>query len=210
MLSYKFRDGDNMVSVTVAPAVIDYNDILAAVEVKPDDWHVAPWEKCDGYAHHVERIDDCGDECNALGYYASDYYHRYLIVLDEDTSDIYEWHRAGGASKQVAREMEYAARRRLIAQLREWHEYGWQYYSVVCDFHGAFASIGGVDDYNYAYDEVRHDVAEEVAYELEKKGYTVVNRPEPRTFYRAGGRNMTLDAWKAVYRLNLNAQNWKD
>lgn len=208
MPSYKFRDGDNMVSVSVSvsPAVIDYNDILAAVEVEPDDWYMAPWENCDGYAHHVV---ECGEfDREAAGAFYNRGYK--LIVLDEDTSDVYEWHRARGASKQVAREMEYMARRRLIAQLREWYRDGWQWWQVTCDYHGASAGIGGVDDYDYAYNEVRHDVAGEVAYELEKEGYTVANRPEPRKFYRAGGRNMTMDAWKDHYRRNLNAQNWGD
>ena len=39
--------------------------------------------------------------------------------------------------------------------------------------------MGGIDDYDYAYDEVRRECAENIAHELEQAGYVVAGRPTP-------------------------------
>jgi len=48
------RHGDTMIVVESHPAAVEYNDILDATEVMPDEhYQEAPWESCDGFEHEV-------------------------------------------------------------------------------------------------------------------------------------------------------------
>ena len=45
------RDGNTMIAVETASAVIDYADIVAATEVVEDRFeNMTPWDHCDGLA----------------------------------------------------------------------------------------------------------------------------------------------------------------
>jgi hypothetical protein len=94
--------------------------------------------------------------------------------------------RGMGCSKQVAREIEAQERRRTLEQLKRWYSEGWTYYGVVCDHpvaerHNVNESVWGIDDEEYAEKEVRHEIAGQVAHALERRGYTVTNKPGPTT-----------------------------
>jgi hypothetical protein len=205
----KYRDGDRMITVTVdvEPAIVDYDDILAATEVVPDEiGHDAPWECCDGWEHTVERINryDIVPETldEARGYCWHDG-ERVRIVLASDDGGVFDWHRGRGASRQVAAERVADQRRRQLDQLVKWYTDGWEWWGVTCEYADEGASVWGIDDADYADEYVRDEIASEVARQLEDKGYTVTGKPEDERRLTAGGQSMTADAWRAHYKRNL-------
>jgi hypothetical protein len=185
-----FRDGNTIVetevTTTTRSATIDFNDILDAVEVVPDEEARTPWEDCDGYEHTatpVDRLDyEKRDNAEHMQGYAWDSGNRQRVLIeisDEQVKSwgVYDYARAGGASKQVAREMEAKNKADTIKRLAKWYENGWEYWGVTVDFLDEHDSCWGYDDYDYAYHDARLDHAENVACALEKKGYTIENKP---------------------------------
>ena len=165
--------GDHLVTTTVAePLNISWDDIRDSVRVEPDDWHESPWDWCDGFDHQLETIDD-DNQCEARGYYRNQ-----RIVIKPDNS-LYDWHRARGASKQVAAEMVAVDRQRRLDQLTTWYVDGWEWWAVVGEFLGYSASVGAVDSYEYA-NELTDEIAAEIADQMTADGYQVTDRPEPQ------------------------------
>lgn len=106
------------------------------------------------------------------------HYDRRLITVDPSVPEkVWGMTRLPGESKQVAAERLAVALRQTIDQLKKWYEDGWTYYCVSCDFNGEEDSLCGIDDEEYAEREVVPDVVSNVVYALEKKGYTVINKP---------------------------------
>jgi hypothetical protein len=198
---HQHRDGDTMVEIIVRsrPAVIDYATIREAVEVDPDEcMSDAPWENCDGFKHELRDVrDDAELKSEACIYHE----HRRQIIEQTEDHGIYEYLRARGASRQTAREAVANDRRRTLEILKKWYRDGWEWWYVHCDFMGESASVGGVDDYDYATDDCTDEIAGEVAYALEKKGYTVTNRPDRRAGYLENRRyhlrqNLLIGTWR--------------
>jgi hypothetical protein len=232
-----YRDGDTLIEVTVEtkPAVVDFADLLDATEVENDDCHSdAPWECCDGYDHEViKRRDDREIRREARGFcfHDGEREHVQIVLTDKDDTDLYNWHRRRGASRQVARERVAEDRRLRLDQLTNWYRNGWNWYYVKGEFDGHFASLGGIDDYNYADDYMRLEIAHELVHELEQAGYTVVNKPVDDSvkltarpvndvlrpgpdgaygcYYEPCERRMTAAQWREEYRRNLALQSWK-
>jgi hypothetical protein len=198
------RVGDEMVITTVERhnAVVDFQKILDACEVVPDPDADAPWEMCDGWEHLAVSESDL--EYTAWGHFETvtekkskwvAHYNeddvvgpgssRKLIIVGWATVDgwqgEYDWWR--GEPRQVYEERLAEVRRDATEQLKRWYSEGWQYWGVRCEFLDVHESVWGVqtrddsDDDPYL-DEVREEVALEVAGELEEIGYTVVNRPD--------------------------------
>jgi len=205
------RTGDLLVHTTVTTEVesvhVDFDDILAAVEVFPDITMngETPWHWCDGYVHTVEqvsRLDDGRDTADQRrGYCYSDGHRERIIITARWDDDLYRWYRDNGASKQVAREMVALSLRKRLDQLVQWYTHGWEWWCCNVDFKGFTDGVGGVDDFDYAHDEVRRECAENIAYELERIGYIVTDKPtsdpavvrqQKRDRFR---RNRTLFSW---------------
>ena len=198
---HRHRDGDTMVCVTVTtrPAVIDFADILEAVTVEPDEFTgEAPWEHCDGYDHELRpiRTSEEGDS-------EASFHHdgrRQIVIVDTDHG-IYDYLRANGASKQVAREAVARDRQRTIEQLINWYQNGWEWFYVNCEYLDASDGVGGVDDYDYASGDCAEECALNVAAELEDQGYTVTGKPDRRAGYLESRRyhlrqNLLLGTWR--------------
>lgn len=204
------RQNDTMIAVESAPAVVEFDDILAKTQVVYDECSCGtPWDMCDGFEHTVvspSRIN--GDAENMRGYcYCDANRERVVIQLPEgEDYGLYKWHRERGASKQVAREAVAAERRRTLDLLVKWYSDGWQYWGVKCDFQVLgeefHDSIWGIDDPDYAENEVKPDVAHTVAAELEKAGFTVNGCPV-RVYPSRADKQARL-------RYNPQLQNWKD
>lgn len=192
---------ETSIEIETRPAVVDYRDILEACEVVSDDLHGAPWEECDGWDHTTERaryIDD-GDVTERRGYARVDR-ESVVITLTDDLADDYRYYRDRGMSKQSASEMVALARRKRLDIIVGWHENGYEWYGVKGEYLDREASVWGIDDYDYARDDVRHDIAGEIADELEDDGYTITHRPDPIRQHRQAKRdrlkrNLTLDCW---------------
>jgi hypothetical protein len=196
------RHADTMISVESRSAAIGFEDILEATCVVADDDNGAPWDNRDGFEHTATRANDTGQQGSV---YCNNRRERLLIELPADDYGIYAYQRGRGASKQVAYEAVAVARRRTLAQLVEWYRNGWQYYGVVCDYNvlgvDFGSSVWGVDDWDYAHDFVRKEIALEVADQLEAAGYTVTGQPD----YSAG---CSRDTKQARLARNLASQNW--
>jgi hypothetical protein len=204
-----------MIAVESAPAIVNYDNILKATEVVYDnDSGETPWDNCDGFEHTctpAHRLDfdpsDMRGNCYCDG-------HRERVVIqlpkDRDCWEVAKYARAHGASRQVAAELAAANRRHTLDQLVKWYSDGWQWYGVRCSFEILGKefndSLWGIDDYNYAEDEVKPEIADNVVSQLEKDGFTVIGRPVP-TF-----EHQTRERRKAIqesFQRNLNSQNWR-
>ena len=102
------RDGNTMIAVETASAVIDYADIVAATEVVEDRFeNMTPWDHCDGFAHMRQDprdLDDAADASAMQGYGRDSDGDRVVLQLTAgEDYGIYEHLRARGASKQVVR-----------------------------------------------------------------------------------------------------------
>lgn len=199
------RVGDKMIlvetTITTYDAVVDFQDILDAVEIEPDDFRDAPWENCDGYDHELVRYPDDEDYPEwqrRRGYTWLDGDRRHgLIVLKEECRDVEEIARGWGCSRQVARELAAMDRRRTANTLKDWYANGWEWWYASCEYYEAEASCGGIDSYDYADGEMREELAEEVAHILEKRGFEVVNKPIKRNLKSKGwGPDGQRRQWK--------------
>jgi len=210
----QFRDGDTMIAVETAPAVIDFQAIVDATEIVEDhEETMTPWDHCDGFEHdyikrpgsleHVDNPRDMQGWGRTWGRGES-----FVITLKNDDYGIYQHMRARGATRQVAREAVALERRRTLAQIVKWYSEGWQWYVVKCEFTVLDdvyeASVWGVDDFDYASRNVVDEIAGEVAYQLEKAGYTVTGKPEARRPWEA----TTREHKKAMLERRLLEQSW--
>jgi len=212
--SNTYRDGDTLITVTLETksAVIDYADILDATEVVPDyDHGETPWDSCDGFKHEAVRVRDLdhADAKKMQGYCWHDGDREHVVITLPKGEDwgTFDYWRERGASKQFAAEKVAENRRQTIKTLREWYQYGWQWYGVKCEFEGEHESVWGIDDEDYAEKYVRDEIASQMAYELMKKGYTVVNLPvdteKKLTAHREYSRSMTAEQWRAEFKRNV-------
>ena len=165
-----------MVEVSTHSAIIDFADILAKTEIVPDEMQDAPWDNCDGYEHIATPSSRFDDPSVQPGYAGN------MVITIPPAAikqwGVYDYWRERGASKGVAREKERQEVARTLAQLVDWYRNGWERWGVKCNFNGCHDSLWGIDDYGYA-DDMREEIASNVAYELEKKGYTVTVKPQP-------------------------------
>jgi len=231
------RHDDTMIVVETHPAVVNFDDILAATTVVPDDHGEPPWESCDGFEHetieeHRYRPDTCPDTRKMQGCVWCDWDRERIIITlptDEDYG-IYQYLRNSGATKQVAMEAVAAERRRTLRTLCNWYENGWEWYGVRCNFaiggEEYSASVWGIDDSEYAEKYVREEMARDVTAQLEAAGYTVTGKPEDTepgvsaqhfgTVVSSEGvretwyrRILTRDQWRDEWRRNMASQNWR-
>lgn len=170
------RHNDTMAVITIEAhsAIIEWEDILNSVTIEPDDCPETPWENCDGYDHRL--IPDSFHSDNAFNTFWENGILR-VVEMDYDT-DLFNWYRERGASKQVADQLTRLSMRKRIEQLIDWYRNGWEWWQVRGEMHGCYASVGGIDDSNYANSLCRVEVALELAHELESLGYEVTGKPE--------------------------------
>jgi len=207
------RTGDVLVHTTVTTEVesayVDFDDILWAVKVTPDESMSgeAPWECCDGFTHTVERLsrfDEGRDTADQRrGYCYSDSHRERIIITAQWDADLYRWYRDNGASRQVAREMVALSLRKRLDQLVKWYTNGWEWWHCGGEHKGCSDGVGGIDDYRYAHDELRRECAENIAHQLEQAGYIVAGRPTPSA---ADSRRQKRDR----FRRNRTLFSWND
>lgn len=186
-----YRDGDELVTITTRreSAIIDFEEILEACKVEHDDDTGPPWKDCDGYEHTftpIIKFDDehLGDRKLAEGWVSRSSGPDGLITVDTDDV-IHKWMGErgdhSGMTKQVYAEYIAATKRKAILQLVDWYVDGWYVWGVTCDFRGEEASLWGIHGDSSGDDEhvqeCKREVAIDVARQLEKRGFTVINRP---------------------------------
>jgi hypothetical protein len=165
-----------MIEIETHSAIIDFADILDKTEIVNDETQDAPWDNCDGYEHIVTPSSKFDDPHSQPGYAGN-----FVITIPESAIEqwgVYDYWRERGASKSVAREKELENVCRTLAQLVDWYRNGWEWWGVKCGYKGYHDSLWGIDNYEYAQ-KVRVEITGDVAYELEKKGYTVTGKPQP-------------------------------
>lgn len=134
--------------------------------------------------------------------------NKVVVVTREQ---VVEWQGAysayNGESRQVYEERLAECRRSALKTLVRWYNDGWQYYAVVCDFLDYTSSLGGImtkddqDDDPYL-EECKLDVAAEVVHDMEKDGYTVINKPVPCNKNRA--YKQTQMRWQIAHHLGFD------
>lgn len=145
-------------------------------------------------AHPLKKATaSCGPHYLRVPHYNEDHvagsgHDRYLIRVTDDHLEKWGWgpypseYMAAGTPKQVYLEERAEVRRRAIEQLVKWYDDGWQWYGVACEFLDYESSIWGIltedDSPSDPYlDEVKVEMALEVAGQLEDAGFTVINQP---------------------------------
>lgn len=195
-------------TVTETDRIVDYDDILASVSVEYDEWfHDAPWDCCDGLEHEYERIgyNHHDDWSRSRGCGWSDANReRFVITISDDQIKAwgnYDYYRAHGCSKQVARELTAQVKRNTLDQLVKWYSNGWEWYTVHGDYLGYAASVGGVDSYEYA-ETLRYEIADEIGDSMLEDDYVIHNRHNPHEHNKLQyakdryKRNLQLDVVK--------------
>jgi len=219
------RSSRTSVEERTESAIIPFKRILAACKVEPDTDMGPPWREHDGWEHRKESFDTFQNRFDpdadtsyddmlahykaCRGYTWNDGYSGVLFI-DLDNADakanyegMYEYHRGRGASKQVAREMQALWLRDYIDTLVKWYNDGYEWWGVVCEYKGAESSCWGFDDEDYAKTEGSRNIAEDVAYALQQKGYLITGEEtDKKKSYREN----------RIYhiRLNANMQNWRN
>jgi hypothetical protein len=199
----KKRIGDTMVTsaVRTESAIVDFQDVLDSVKVEGDDLSEPPWENCDGYEHTTRDADEHLNRCHYYDRWA----RRHKTIELDDDAGLFDYFQEKGASKGVAAELVARDMQRRLAQLAEWYQNGWSWFCVVGEYNGCEDSLFGIDSFEYAEDEIRPEIADNIADQLEQESYTVTGRPD---------RTPTDDERRAVIRerlhRNLNLFNWKD
>ena len=97
----RIRTGDVLVHTTVTTEVesayVDFDDILAAVKVTPDESMSGetPWDWSDGFAHTVERLSRFDEGRDAAdqrrGYCYSDGHRERIVITAAWDDDLYRW-----------------------------------------------------------------------------------------------------------------------
>lgn len=191
-------------TTTTRPCFIDWVDLWEACVIERDDDMRAPWDEHDGWEHERESISDwcvrqnigysrtASDrfgECRGYAYADGETFRVHIgdsRFAQENRAGFHHHMRKNGASKQVAAEMTALWERRYIDQLVTWYVDGYEWWWVKCfyeiDGDEYEAALGGIDGYEHADTTVREDLASEVAWQLEKKGYIVIRTPPPRTW----------------------------
>jgi len=176
--------------------VVDFHNILDSVSVDYDDWHnEAPWDSCDGWDHEVESVEsfdgaDLDDLRECRGYVRGDRYTNGRIISIDDADIVKKWGCEGynGMSKQARAEYVATVKRKALDQLVKWYEEGWHWYSVCGDYQDYTASLSGIDCREYA-EEVRMEIADEIAGQMQDDGYAITNRPKPQEPYNPAKAN---------------------
>lgn len=213
-ITSSIRSGDKLIKTSVRTTVedvtIEFSDILDATKIESDEMiHTAPWEDCDGMEHEVIRDDS--DGC-AAGYFHGDRHSRYSgarrVVIAKDAWGNFAYHRANGASKQVAFQLARAEEKRTAEQIASYYANGWNCFAIVCEFKGEIESVGGyyasepttrADD-AYLKESMR-EIALQMASNLEAKGYEIIGKPDRKAEYIQSRIN--------EIRRKLNSQNAK-
>jgi hypothetical protein len=163
------------VAITSHSAVIDWQEILDYIKIEPDDIHETPWDFCDGYNHCLLPVDG-PDEGSYKAFRRNGQW--VAVEMDYDT-DLYNWYRERGASKGVAYQLTQRSMRRRIKQIMDWHKNGWEWWVVSGKkYNCCCASVGGIDDYDYAETVHKIDIAHELADQLEELGYEIKDKPD--------------------------------
>ena len=159
---------------------VDYNDILESVKVEVDEYsNEPPWENCDGYEHELSYNDHEGLP-DSRGYVSRD---RCVVIVDDDTiTKVWGYNGYDGCSKQVRAELIAQEKRRTIDTIVNWYTNGWAYYSVFGDYEGYLDSLHGIDCIDYAENDVRYYIADEIASQMENDGFIVENKPTHATY----------------------------
>lgn len=196
------------VTVRETDRIIQFEDILDAVTVEYDEWfRETPWDNCDGWEHDYERVgysDHVGIR-DSRGYgWSGANRESFLITISDDQIEEwgnYDYYRARGCSKQVTAELVAQVKRDSLDQLVKWHSDGWNWYTTAGDYEGYVASYGGIDCPDHA-EEMRYEIAGEIAANMEVDGYIVEGEHNPHTYDKLAAakdhfrRNLQLDVVK--------------
>jgi hypothetical protein len=181
-------------TVTTRTAKIDFQDILDACEIDEEDDMGPPWEEHDGWEHdlirNVDERSPWSENWDEVKKSEAVFYNDRawnMIVVPRTTLE--EWQGKwvpGRETRQQYEDRLTRIRREAVEQLKTWYTDGYHWYWVHVTFMGHDESLGGIqtkdDSPDDPYlDEVKEELAGEIASALEEDGYEVINRPARST-----------------------------
>lgn len=190
------------ITVTETDRIVQFDDILESVTVEFDEWFSeAPWEWSDGWEHDYESVGynhhDGVEESRGCGYSDANRERFLITVSDEQIKEWgnYDYYHNSGCSKQVAAELVAQVKRDALDQLVKWYSNGWEWYLTGGEYKGYTAGVGGIDCPDHA-EEMRYEIAGEIATNMEADGYIVEGQHNPHEYDK-------LDATKDRFKRNL-------
>lgn len=219
------REGDEMIITTVErrSAIVDFLKIVKHAEIASCADSYPPWEDDEYYEHEDIRVSsyasarNCDDMRSQIAAEARASFHNghsyHIILLDDhERSDLHDWYRRCGCSKQVAYELVAAVRRRIISQIVEWRRDGWCAYTATLQFKEPIPYDAGCCGF-YTEEDADEWCYEELTCALEAirlAGYTVTNVPDrykpKRWLTLRNGRRFTQWTWQVHLKENLDSQ----
>lgn len=201
----------------IVSACLPYAKLKACCKVvQDDDDQRKPWDDCDGWEHELESYDAFEDRLtqnehrvrqemrdtfeSAAGVFRHDR-ESVRIVFNYDLSANYDYERARGASKQVARELAALEKQRSIAQLLKWYSDGWEWWGAACEWGDFSESLWGIDSEDYAWEVAYTEMLPSPVQHVEALGYLVTDKPRWRKPRQRKIKRERL-------RRQLNSQNW--
>ena len=175
--------GDKVARVvtTEHPRIVTWEQLLKSCKVEADPYADPPWEMGTVEDHTVEsigRLDRDDSRREAHDTYCDDRGTWQRVVLKGDGLSTPGWWRERGLSKQRAAEMAAEQNRQTAELVTRWRRDGWEVVTVSCSLYEYQDSVGGVYDPDSAYlDELRADMAREVASQMEADGYLIEGMP---------------------------------
>ena len=187
MRSVKTRIGAQIVHQVSEPAEVEWDTLIESAEIEQGNDSGKPGDNGDIFGHSVESMPgdvDDPHECRNYVEQSGRGYHR--IELDRTATkmldDEYKWYRANGASKQVAFERRAMQLRNTLDRITSWYRDQWQYVGVIVSYGDDYTeSLWGIDDEDYARDEIIPELCHQLADAMELDGYTILNRPNLAT-----------------------------
>lgn len=177
---------------TYHPRTVTWEQLLKGCKVEEDRYADLPWENGTVEDHTVEPVDSCAQLRMELGgawprdrrpthphnVYRDDRGRWQRVVLKGDGLSTPDWWRERGLSKQRAAECAAAQNRQTAELVTRWRRDGWEGVTVSCSLYEYSDGVSGVYDPDSAYlDELREEMAREVAAKMEEDGYLIEGMP---------------------------------
>jgi hypothetical protein len=167
---------DHLVDILSDARCVEFEELLEATEVVPDD-HISPGDW---------RIED---DCHLVPDDNADKYiirrgRRYAVRPSaKRRREVYRLYRQQGASRGVAWQLADKQSRNVARDAIVRYNNPPQYCGVVCEYAGRHSSCWSYDCEKYAGD-CKAEIADEMAAQLVRDGWTVVNRPDWKAIAR--------------------------
>lgn len=203
--THRIEDTIVVWTVETRTAVVPFGTLVATVHVEPDEY-AEPFEKGTLMAHSLTPPPNAAHIEQARDTVWTRREGFRFIELEDDGRELFDFHRAHGAARQVAAELCAQAKRNTLDAIATIYKnddagYGLDFWNVSLEFDGYTADIGNVQGWDYAQSEAAQELALSAAWQMEADGYTITGKPDLRA--------QRLSSQCERFKTNIHAQNWQ-